>query len=446
MSNEEYVPESSSDDTNSEDESDTDSIIQPTKKQKLDKNSILFILNENILDKINPEINIDKSNNEDKYKKYKKDLDLIDKINKKELDIIEKILESKFDINIKAKLIEKVDESTPYDTKNLTWVNQVLKLPIGIYKTVYDSKSNNINNFLLKSRNLLDKHIYGMENVKEELLDFIVKCIYDSNNNGSVLALKGPRGVGKTKVCRALSTIFNLPLHQLSFGGMSDSMVLLGHDSTYVGSKCGRIASFLQESGCMNPIIFCDEIDKISDHNSAAVEGVLTHLLDETQNKEFNDLYFDGIPLDLSKILFVVSFNREENIDPILLNRMKVIEVKGLPIEDKVNIVKLFILPEINYNKFELTDEIIKYIINEKTKKEDGMRNIKKNIETVINRLNTMVIVNTCNNSNSITSKFSYQNIKLKLNKDDNYIIDKKVINIILSANEVNEPWRNMYV
>jgi len=447
-SEEEYIPES--EEVSSETSSDSEEEIQINKKQKLDKNSILFIINDS-LTKNEPEPKNSNINNHI-YKTYKKDIDLIDSINKKEYNLYEKVLKSNLDITIKAKLFEKLDDSSSYDSKNITWVTQVLKLPIGIYKNIFNPKEHTINNFLLKSRKLLDHHVYGMENVKQELLDFVVNCIHKNLNkepiSGTVLALKGERGLGKTKIGRALSSIFNLPFEQMSFGGMSDQAVLLGHDSTYVGSKCGRIAATLQKTKCMNPVILLDEIDKISEYNSAGVEGVFTHLLDETQNNEFNDLYFDGIPLDLSQILFIVTFNKIEKIDPIVLNRMKVIEIKEPSLNDKIEIVKKFTLPKVNYNNLYISDETLKYIIREKTKQEPGLRLVNKNIETLINRLNTILVLNDCKNSKEISRKFSYENKLglLKMNENSDYIIDNSVVNVVLTENKKVEPWMNMYV
>ena len=452
MSSEEYIPESESI-YESESESGSSSSQSESehinKKQKLNNNSILFILNDSIMDKFEASESKNTNISNNIYNKFKKEIDIIDNINVKSDNIYEKILESDFNINIKALLFEKVDDASPHDNKNVIWVNQVLKLPINIYKNIYNKNEHNINDFLLKSRKLLDDNIYSMENVKQELMDFIVKCIHKNINNesisGTVLALKGERGMGKTKIARSLSKIFNLPFKQLSFGGMSDQAVLLGHDSTYVGSKCGRIASTLQDSKCMNPIILLDEIDKISENSSSGVEGVFTHLLDETQNSEFTDLYFDGIPLDLSQILFIVTFNDIKKIDPIVLNRMKVIEIKELSLNEKTEVVKRFTLPKINYNNLYISDETIKYVIREKTIKEAGLRNINKQFETLINRLNTILVLNNCKDSKEISTKFSYEN-KLDSLKMNNNVIDKSIVDIILTENKETHPWMSMYV
>jgi len=367
-----------------------------------------------------------------------------------ELSIIDKVILSKLDIKIKADIVYKLEnQNTENSDKNklYSWVNQVLKLPIGVYKNIIDNENKfDINTFLLNARNKLDKAVYGMENTKEEIIDFLVRYLTDPENSGTVLGLKGSKGVGKTKLCRALSDILNLPFFQISLGGIADSSSLLGFDSTYVGAKCGKIASFAQQAKCMNFVLYIDELDKSSSFKGNEVHGVLTHLFDETQNKEFQDLYFEGVPLDLSKVLFIASFNDEDKIDPIVLNRMKVIEIKDLNLEDKITIVKNYILPEINYNNINFTDDIINYIIKIKTKPEKGMRNIKKNIETIVNRMNTITLLKYCKNQDKIVYGFSYKDL-VKNSEEINY----KFIDILLNGNQFsnsisNEILHSLYI
>lgn len=373
----------------------------------------------------------------------------------------DQILLSNFDINTKAYLYNKFEECNASScqsdrSKMIDYIKQALRLPIGVYNKVFDKKQT-INDFLLDARNKLDSSIYGMENTKEEIMDFLVKHVNKSMNGdkykiNTVLALQGPKGTGKTKICRALSEILNLPLFQLSFGGMTDSSILLGHDRTYIGSKSGRIANIMQDAKCMNPIIFLDEIDKIGEsHYSKEVYGVLTHMLDETQNNNFNDLYLEGIPIDLSNVLFIASFNNIEDIDPIVLNRMKVIKIESLKKKDKIEVIKNFLLPTINVNNFSLLDSVIDYIITHKTVEEDGMRNINKNVETVINRLNTIKTLKGCANYTDITNKFSYSKLidTIKYNDNNEFIITERTIDILLdSSNESNSDnsWRMMYL
>lgn len=378
----------------------------------------------------------------------------VNEINNKDNNILslsDRILLSNFDLDTKAKLILELETGVNMErsdrNKLNNWVNQILKIPVGIYRNNFEGKNINYNNFLVNARTKLNDIIYRMEETKEEILDFLVNYISNPNKNGTIIGLKGPKGVGKTKLCRALADILDLPLFQLSMGGLTDSSVLIGHDRTYVGAKCGKIATFVQQAKCMNFIIYIDELDKCgTDRESKGIYGVLTHLLDETQNKEFQDLYFDGINLDLSKVLFIASYNNEEDIDPIVLNRMKVINIKELNIDDKIVIVRDYILPEINYNNIIINDDVIRYIILNKTNSEDGMRNIKKNIETIINRTNTLLFLENCENKSRIIENFSYENIFLQKNENNSVVLTTKIVDVFLSKHKDNEQWKTMYI
>jgi hypothetical protein len=254
-----------------------------------------------------------------------------------------------------------------------------------------------------------------------------------------------------TKICKALSEILQLPMFQISLGGMKDSNVLLGHDMTYIGAKCGRISDIIKKAKCMNPIIYLDELDKISSDNNSTSEiySTLTHLLDETQNFEFTDLFFQEISIDLSKVLFVTSFNNIESIDPIVFNRIKVIKIDDLTNDDKICIVEKYLLPELwtrRDTQLHFPKSVIEYLVADKTTREPGVRNVKKNIESILNKLNTMLILEKCKDSDKIKNNFSYE--KLLINRDafGRVVITTKMIDAILRKSCGKEEWRNMYV
>lgn len=437
--------------------------IHTSKKRKLENgyqniNLALFNLPNELFHKLDYYEGEDEESEEDnnntmeiskKIKEIKSDIDSINSSALgKSLSLIDKVVLSNLDVNIKADIVSKLEnENMEISDKNklYTWVNQVLKLPINVYKDI-NKENFNVNCFLSEARRKLDQTVYGMENTKEEIIDFLVRYMSGAKNTGTVIGLKGAKGVGKTKLCRALADILDLPLYQISLGGITDSSTLIGFDSSYVGSKCGKIASFAQQAKCMNFILYIDEIDKASLSKGNDVHGVLTHLFDETQNNTFQDLYFDGVPLDLSRVLFIASFNDEEKIDPIVLNRMKLITIKDITLDDKITIVQKYILPEINYNNIKLTDDLIKYVITKKTIPEKGMRNIKKNIETIINRMNTILILKNCENKNKIADGFSYKKI---LNSQEEMSIN--TIDILLNStklqNEIpNEILHSLYI
>lgn len=245
-----------------------------------------------------------------------------------------------------------------------------------------------------------------------------------------------------TKFVRALGNSLGLPFNQISLGGISDPAILVGHDYTYVSSKPGRIYDALARSKCMNPIIYLDECDKIPEHKAVELNGILTHLLDKEQNMDFKDNYLGDISLDLSKVLFILSFNDPTAIDPVVFNRLKVIKIKENTIKEKVEIVKKFTIKEICENlgldvqKFIITDDTIKNVIT-KTHKEPGMREITRNFETIFNKINTKMLLEKSSNSKLVTEGFSGTKSKLVYNKNKQIIINNDFVNNYIKHEEL---------
>lgn len=251
-----------------------------------------------------------------------------------------------------------------------------------------------------------------------------------------------------TRILRGLSKALQLPFHQISFGGLTDPTVLLGHSDTYIGSKFGKIAQIFVESKCENPIIYLDEIDKIADsYKATGMYGILTHMLDPEQNSEFADMYLDPVTLDLSKVLFVVSFNNLENIDPIVRNRLKIIEIEPPSIKEKIKILQEHILPElcretnIDINKIVFTEEDMKYLILSKTDSEPGMRKIKQNAESIFQKINTLKYLKNCKDREQIDHDLIYKNMDIPLNDKGQIIISKAFIDKILRKRKREEHY-----
>jgi len=190
------------------------------------------------------------------------------------------------------------------------------------------------------------------------------------------------------------------PFAFIAMGGSTNSSTLDGHNYTYVGSTWGRIVDILMDTKIMNPIIFIDELDKVSKtENGKEIIGILTHLIDQTQNDTFQDKYFNGIPLNLSKALFIFSYNDVELIDKILLDRIHRIKFDMISVEDKVIITRNFILPEIYKkmgleNMIDISDAVIEYIINDYTA-EPGVRKLKELMFEIIGEINLDILKNT---------------------------------------------------
>jgi ATP-dependent Lon protease len=245
----------------------------------------------------------------------------------------------------------------------------------------------------------MESAIYGHEEAKLQIMQFVSSWIANPKANGNVLSIHGPPGTGKTSLIKdGVAKALERPFHFITLGGATDASFLDGHSYTYEGSTWGKIADVLMQSKYMNPIIYFDELDKVSETpKGEEIIGVLTHLTDTTQNMQFHDKYFSEIrEFDLSKCLFIFSYNDESKINPILLNRMYVIQTKGYDTKEKMVIARKYLLPKISQqvrNKPEdivLSDDILNHIITDTrlTLKEDGVRNLKRCLEIIYTKLN----------------------------------------------------------
>ena len=342
--------------------------------------------------------------------------------------------------DVKTKAFDKLKsfKSNPHnDGKATTWLDGLLKIPFGVYNeneiisfkqnfltklnitnlysdndidnylnnhTQYLPEWNNYKNekkkYLENVRETLDSAVHGHKDAKLQLERLFAQWI-NGESKGAVIGLQGPPGTGKTSLAKhGLSKCLTdkdgnaRPFAFLPIGGSVNSSTLVGHNFTYVGSTWGRIADILMTSKCMNPIIFIDEIDKVSQTEyGREIISVLTHLTDPTQNNEFEDKYFAGIPLDLSKALIVFSFNDPSLLDPILKDRITIIETHPLNLNDKLTIMNNYMLPEIckdvgfNRNEIIMTNQIITNIIETYTM-EAGVRKLKEKIVELIRDIN----------------------------------------------------------
>jgi len=302
--------------------------------------------------------------------------------------------------NIMQKLlqIEMMEPSDPEYFKLNRWLEGILKIPFGKYIHLPVSKNDSkdkIANFVSKVSDDMNSSTFGHTDAKNKIMQIVCQWISNPKSMGNVIALQGPPGIGKTSLVRnGISNALNRPFHMIALGGATDSTVLEGHGYTYEGSTWGRIANILMESKVMNPIIFFDELDKVSGtKHGEEIIGVLTHLTDQTQNSAFSDKYFSGIELDLSRCLFVFSYNDESAINPILKDRLIRINLEGFSCDEKVSIAKEYILKDLVDNigmesqDVIFPEEILRKIINEYTE-EEGVRNLRRCLETILLKLN----------------------------------------------------------
>lgn len=315
------------------------------------------------------------------------------------------------------------------------WFSQFEKLPMGKYVKFplnrETSSSRDIYKFLVSSRKTLDDAVYGHEHVKDEVIQLISGWISNDVGTGQVLALRGPPGNGKTTLVKnGLSKVLGRPFVLIALGGAKDSAFLQGHEYTFEGSKPGRIVEVIRDAGCMNPVIFFDEVDKISDTSSGKeISNLLCHLLDPVQNSTFHDRYFSGIDIDLSKAVFVMSFNDESKIDPILKDRMKVIKMSGFKATDKVNIAINYLLPDIfaeyNFKPKDLVvpEKTVLYIVTKFTS-EQGVRELRRKLSTIVSKLNVLKLMGKKNKSKiEKVVKYKLDNpIKFPLTLTEEYV------------------------
>ena len=298
----------------------------------------------------------------------------------------------------------------------------------------------------------LDKAVHGHDKAKKQIERIIGQWI-NGEQDGYCFGFEGPAGVGKTSLAKkGLSDCLkddkgiSRPFAMIQMGGDSNGSTLHGHNYTYVGSTWGSIVQILIDKKCMNPIIFIDEVDKISrtEHGKEIV-GILTHLLDTAQNDCFQDKYFTGIDLDLSKALFILSYNDVDAIDKILLDRVHRIKFNSLTLEDKLIISKTHILPEV-YKKMGLeniinfNDDVLKFIIEEYTL-ESGVRKLKEILFEVVGEINLEVLKNN-DKDYDFPIELTIDDIKNK------YFKDKREVKVYKIHNEnkvgvVNALWAN---
>ena len=259
-----------------------------------------------------------------------------------------------------------------------------------------------INTYIQNIQPTLDKHVYGHVKAKRQIERILAQWINNdgrSFNEGYILGFEGNPGIGKTTLAKGLSQCLldadgtARPFSIIAMGGSCNASTLVGHSYTYVGSSWGDIVQILIDKKCMNPIILIDEVDKISKtENGKEIIGILTHMLDSTQNNAFQDKYFSGIDIDLSKVLFVLSYNDVSLIDKVLLDRIHRIQFDSLSLDDKLVISKQYLLPELCSktglkDMIVFTDEALKFVIEENTM-EPGVRKLKELLFDIVGEIN----------------------------------------------------------
>ena len=338
-------------------------------------------------------------------KKIIKELREINKVTRIEKPYRLTLLESDIPVNFKGAAMKKIGSlrhmepgsGEYYKIKN--WVDTFMRIPFGKTQDLpihIEDGVDKCHEFMAEAQKTLDNAVYGLNDAKMQIMQMLGQLITNPKSIGTAIAIHGPPGTGKTSLVKeGISKILNRPFAFIALGGATDSSFLEGHGYTYEGSMWGKIVQILIDSKCMNPVIYFDELDKISETpKGEEIAGILTHLTDTSQNTQFHDKYFAEIDFDLSKCLFIFSYNDESKVNPILKDRMYRIKTSGYNQKQKTNISNSYLLPKIREQvKFSAEDIVIPdntlhYIIDNYCMKEDGVRNMKRCLEIIYTKLN----------------------------------------------------------
>ena len=431
--------------------------IKQLKKEKKHKRKNMRIFKKNMNDK--------KSMNDFAYyqkltipeqQKMIKDVKEINKLIKIEKPYRITILESDIPIQYKGYAMNKINSLHSIDPgsseycKMKNWIDTFMKIPFGKYIDLPVNISDGIDKcheFMETSQKILDEAVYGLEDAKMQIMQMLGQLLTNPKSIGTSIAIHGFPGTGKTSLVKeGISKILNRPFVFIPLGGATDSSYLEGHSYTYEGSIWGKIVQSLIDSKCMNLIIYFDELDKVSDSpKGEEIIGILTHLTDTSQNSEFHDKYFSEISFDLSKCIFIFSYNDESKINPILRDRMYKIKTSSYNLKQKIIIGNNYLLPKIreqvkfNNNEIIIPDESMSYLIENFCEKEEGCRNLKRCLEIIHTKLNLYRLMKPDKNLFK-EDKLEEVQFPITITKD---IIDKLIKN---DKNKLSSSLYGMYV
>jgi len=367
------------------------------------------------------------------------------------------LLDTKMPAKFKAIALQKLNilktmepgDNEYYKIKN--WVDTFMRIPFGVYKSLsvkMDDGMDVCNEFMENAKTTLDTCTYGLNDAKMQIMQFLGQWIANPASLGSAIAIHGPMGTGKTSIVKeGISKILGREFAFIALGGAGDSSFLEGHSYTYEGSSWGRILQIIIDSKCMNPVIYFDELDKISDTpRGEEIIGILTHLIDTSQNSQYHDKYFSEIDFDLSKCLFIFSYNDESKVNPILRDRMYRIQTKGYESKEKIIIARDYLLPKIreqvNFTEGDviIPDDTVQYIVSSSylTKNESGVRNLKRCLEIIHTKLNLFRLVKP---ESALFGKDMKMEVKFP------FTVTRKDVDILIkNEEEQNQSLLAMYV
>ena len=364
------------------------------------------------------------------------------------------LLESTIPVEFKSVAMKKINtlkhmepgSGEYYKSKN--WVDTFMRIPFDKYAGLpisIDDGVDKCHEFMENAQKTLDEAVYGLNDAKMQIMQMLGQLLTNPKAIGTAIAIHGPPGTGKTSLVKeGISKILNRPFAFIALGGATDSSFLDGHGYTYEGSTWGKIVQIIIDSKCMNPVIYFDELDKISDTaRGEEIAGILTHLTDTSQNSQFHDKYFAEVNFDLSKCLFIFSYNDENKINPILKDRMYRIKTKGYLAKEKTVISNNYLLPKIREqvkftpDEIVISNDVVSHIIDTHCNKEDGVRNLKRCLEIIHTKLNLYRLMKPGSNlfegEMSLTVQFPF-------------VVTKEIVDKLIKRESGPETWRSLYV
>ncbi len=343
----------------------------------------------------------------------------------------------------KYQALQSMDPSTSEYFKQRNWLDKFCSMPFGQYKDLpvkLEDGAESCGTFMGRAKDCLDGAVYGQDEAKLQIMQFIASKIANPNARGTSLLLIGSAGIGKTSIIKSIAKALEWPFQFISLGGDSDASTYTGHQLVYESSHAGKIANSLVAAKSMSMVLMFDEVDKISQTaKGEEVSNLLIHLTDPVQNADFEDKYLAGVPIDLSKVMFVFSANDINKIDRVLLDRMNVIRMKGYNSKDKLVIAERYLLPaaldEVNLKeRVMIGRDVLEYVIENYAKEETGVRQLKRCIEGIVGKLNMLRMYN------SKTLPFYIKDFALP------FIVKKEHVDLFLKRkDEEDKPWLSMY-
>jgi hypothetical protein len=327
-----------------------------------------------------------------------------------------------------------------YKVKN--WVDGFMKIPFDNEKqlpvTLETHGREECSKFMDQAKKQLDDAVYGLDDAKLQLMQLVGQWIANPNAMGTAVAIHGPPGTGKTSLIKeGVSKILGRDFAFIALGGATDSSFLEGHSYTYEGSTWGKVIDILIQCKSTNPVIYFDELDKISDTPKGdEIVGILTHLTDASQNSHFHDKYFSEIAFDLSKCLFIFSYNDESRVNRVLLDRMFRIRTSGYSPKEKITISQNYLIPKIIEqvkfapDEIRISSEMIEHIVENYTDKEEGVRNLKRCIEIIHTKLNLHRLMTPATITSMFPKELKTSDVKFP------FIVSRDNMDYLLKKNE----------